>query len=264
MGIVTTHIVMANAFGIIAALALLVAAYFGYQNKAALLEQRSELDAEQHALDTNNKTFDEKKVELAGLEADTKEANEKTAELKEQLDAQLATNKQFETDIEDKKDAVTSKRAEVEEGNEKLAQFGDLDDLKDNLTKLGSDIATLEGELLLRSNEIETRRATSSALQTESAALDNVLKSYAAKKSLAGINSTISRVVTDLGFVLLTGGDNAGIVRDSVLEVKREGETIGKLKVTATEPNSAAASLIPDSFVDGTTARVGDKVVAAQ
>ena len=264
MGIVTTHIVMANAFGIIAALALLVAAYFGYQNKAALLEQRSELDAEQRALDTNNETFDEKKVELAGLEADTKEANEKTAELKEQLDAQLATNKQFETDIEDKKDAVTSKRAEVEEGNEKLAQFGDLDDLKDNLTKLGADIATLEGELLLRSNEIETRRTKSSALQTESAALDNVLKSYAAKKSLTGINSTNSRVVTDLGFVLLTGGDNAGIVRDSVLEVRRGGEIIGKLKVTATEPNSAAASLIPDSFVDGTTARVGDKVVAAQ
>lgn len=77
------------------------------------------------------------------------------------------------------------------------------------------------------------------------------------------MNARVSRVVTDLGFVILSGGDNAGIVRDSVLNVQRDGETIGKLKVTATEPSAASASIIPDSFGGDARVRVGDKVVAS-
>jgi hypothetical protein len=47
------------------------------------------------------------------------------------------------------------------------------------------------------------------------------------------------------------------------LDVQRGGATIGKVKVTATEPSAASASIIPDSFEDGMRIRVGDRVVAA-
>lgn len=254
---------MANAFGIIAALLLAGAAFFGYKNKLALADQRSQKDSEQRTLNINNQTFKERSEELDELQAATKAANEENAELTEKRDAQLATNQTLQTDIDDKKSAVETKKAQVEEGQEKLSQFGNLDELEDKLKKLGVDLATVNGELLLRDNEIQSRTALSNSLKMENSALEDVLKRYATKRSMANLNASVSRVVTDLGFVILSGGDNAGIIRDSILEVQRDGATIGKLKVTATEPSSAAASMIPDSFQDGMRVRVGDRVVAA-
>ena len=254
---------MANAFGIIAALLLAAAAFFGYKNKIALADQRQVRDVEQSRLTTNNRTFKERTEELETLQTATKDANEENADLTEKRDTQLATNKALQTDIDDKKGSVESKKAEVDEGREKLSQFGNLDELEATLEKLGVDLATVNGELLLRDNEISSRSNLSDALQTENSALEEVLKRYATKRSMPNLNARVSRVVSDLGFVILSGGDNAGIIRDSILEVQRDGATIGKLKVTATEPSSAAASMIPDSFTDGNRVRVGDKVVAS-
>ena len=252
---------MANAFGIITALVLAAAAFFGFKNKAALADQSETLASEVRKLELNKKTFDERKEELSGLEEDTQSANEENADLTEKLEAQLAKNKALDADIADKKSAVESKKAAVDSGQEKLAKFGNLDELKGKLEKLGTDLATLKGELLLKDNEIATRESLNASISTENSAMEDVLSRYTRKESLPGLNSSVSRVVSDLGFVILTGGDNAGIIRDSVLDVRRGGSTIGKVKVTATEPSTAAASIIPDSFQDGTRIRVGDKVV---
>lgn len=254
---------MANAFGIITALVLAATAFFALKNKSALEDQKAVLASEERKLELNNKTFDERKEELSELQSETQAANDENAELTEKLEAQLKTNKTLEDEIEDKKGAAESKKSQVEEGKEKLARFGDLDDLKRNLEKLKTDLATLKGELLLKDTEIKTRTALSDSLNTENSALEDVLSRYAKKQSSPNLNASVSRVVSDLGFVILSGGDNAGIVRDSILSVQRGGATIGKLKVTGTEPSSAAASIIPDSFEDGMRVRVGDKVVAS-
>lgn len=254
---------MANAFGIITALVLAAAAFFGFKNKTALAHQVSLKESEERKLELNNNTFEERKVELAKLEDETKSANEKNGEVSEQLESQLATNKTLQTEIDDKKSVVDSKKAEVESGKEKLAKFGNLDELKFDLEQLGTDLATLNGELLLKDTEIQTRTVLRDTITTENSVIEDVLARYAKKQSLPNLNASVSRVVTDLGFVILTGGDNAGIIRDSILDVQRGGATIGKLKVTATEPSTASASIVPDSFQDGARVRVGDKVVAS-
>lgn len=254
---------MANAFGIIAALVLAAAAFFGFKNKAALADQRGLLSSEEQKLEINTKDFEKKKETLVGLQDDTKAANEENVTLTEQLEAQLATNKALQSDIDDKTSAAESKKAKVEEEREKLARFGNLEDLERKLNKLSTDLATLKGELLLKNTEIQTRTALTNSLGTENEAVASILKKYAEKQSLDTLNARVSRVVTDLGFVILSGGDNAGVVRDSILDVKRDGEVIGKLKVTGTETSTAAANIIPDSFKDGMTVRVGDTVVAS-
>ena len=252
---------MANAFGIITALVLAAAAFFGFKNKAALADQQAALASEDRKLVLNEQTFEERKEELITLEEDTKVATEENAKLTEELEAQLAKNKSLQSDIDDKKSSVESKKAEVESGQEKLAKFGNLDDLKRNLEQLSTDLATLKGELLLRDNEITTRENLNNAISTENSAMEDVLSRYTRKESIPGLNASVSRVVSDLGFVILSGGDNAGIIRDSILDVRRGGFTIGKVKVTGTEPSTAAASIIPDSFKNGNRVRVGDKVV---
>lgn len=253
---------MANIFGILSALVLAAAAFFGFANKKALTDQQQILDRESRNLATNEKTFEEAKEEYNGLEADIKEATEKTAELAEKLEAQLATNKGLESEIDDKRSAEASKKRAVAEGNEKLAPLGSLGDLKRNLQDLGARLAAVNGDLLQKNAEIDTRQNAISRLNAENENLSSVLKQYSSKESNPALNTRISRVVTDLGFVILASGDNAGIIRDSTLEVRRDGETIGKLLVTGTEPSTAAANIIPDSFAEGVRPRVGDSVVA--
>ena len=254
---------MANAFGIIAALFLAAAAYFGFQNKHALADQRALRDREQNDLDDNNEVFAQRVEEVNALVEATTVANNEQADFAEKLKAQLATNTGLQSDIDDKKSVVESKQQEVDAGNEELARIGNPEDLKRDLEQLRLDLATLEGELLLRDTEIKTRENLIRTLGVENSALEDVLKRYATQRSLANLNARVSKVVGELGFVILSGGDNAGIIRGSILEVQRGGETIGKLEVTATETTSAAASMIPDSFTDGSRVRVGDKVVAS-
>ena len=74
----------------------------------------------------------------------------------------------------------------------------------------------------------------------------------------------IRSVYATLGFVILAGGDNLGIVKNSTLEVVRDNEVIARLKVTTVEAKSAAADIIPDSVVDGESVQVSDTVRAAQ
>jgi len=47
------------------------------------------------------------------------------------------------------------------------------------------------------------------------------------------------------GFVTLAGGDSVGIVKDSTLDVIRNGEKVGEVVVTAVEANTAGASIVP-------------------
>lgn len=253
---------MANIFGILSALVLAAAAFFGFANKKALVDQQQILDTETRNLATNEKTFEEAKEEFNGLQGDIKEANEKTAVLSEKLEAQLTTNKELASDIEDKKSSEASKRKAVAEGNEKLAPVGSLVDLKRNLQDLGARLAAVNGDLLQKNAEIDTRQSAISRLNSENESLSGVLKQYSSKESNPALNTRISRVVSDLGFVILASGDNAGVIRDSTLEVRRDGLVIGKLLVTGTEPSTAAANIIPDSFADGVRPRVGDSVGA--
>lgn len=254
---------MANVFGILAALVLAAAAYFGMVNKKALIDQESVRASEEMRLDQNNETFKDLTSKFNGLEEDTKVATEENVALTEKLEAQLATNKSLDVEISDKRDAAETKKTRVTEGKEKLVKFGNLDDLKRNLEQLRTDLATLNGELLLKDNEINSRTDLNKSLNTENENLSMVLGNYAKKQSSPNLRASVTRVVSDLGFVIISGGDNAGIVRDSILEVQRGGETIGKLEVSGTEPSTAAASIIPDSFQEGMRVRVGDTVVAA-
>lgn len=254
---------MANVFGILAALVLAAAAFFGFTNKKALEEQQSVLSIETEKNEQNEETYAELIDEQNELESSIAATNEENTELTAKLEEQLATNKALDSDLSDKKEAAESKKAQVSEGKEKLAQFGNLEDLKRNLTELGASLATLDSELLQKNAEISSRESVVKSLSTENQNLSAVLSNYATKKSNPNLRASVTRVINNLGFVIVSGGDNAGIIRDSTLEVQRNGQVIGKLEVTATETSTASASIIPDSLSEGTTIRVGDTVVAS-
>ena len=76
------------------------------------------------------------------------------------------------------------------------------------------------------------------------------------------LRTRVRSVYEGLGFVTLAGGWDLGIVKNSSLDVERDGEVIGKLIVTTVEASTAAADIVPDSVASGDAVRPGDQVVA--
>ena len=76
------------------------------------------------------------------------------------------------------------------------------------------------------------------------------------------MKTSITAIYKSLGFVTLGGGDKQGVVNGSTLDVIRNGEVVGKLKVTAVEAGRSAASIVLDSVTADTSLRTGDTVVA--
>lgn len=66
------------------------------------------------------------------------------------------------------------------------------------------------------------------------------------------------------GFAVLNLGDKHGTRRNDTFILARDGRAVGRLKVTAVEPNRSIADIVPGSLARGDTVRLGDDVVAWQ
>lgn len=53
-----------------------------------------------------------------------------------------------------------------------------------------------------------------------------------------------------LGFVTLTQGDDLGLKEGEILEVVRDGRTLGNLKVTSVAARAASADVLPNSRIE--------------
>lgn len=254
---------MANSFGIGAAVLLAIAGFFMLKNKAAVESQGEDLVREEGRLERQEREYTDLVETLETTEAETEEATAANTELTAQLEEKQRAVKAVESEIADLKDVRDQKKARVEEGNENLAKFGNLRDLQRKLEQLRVDLATLEGEQLRLQAAVDSGSARKQTLDMETSELSSALKKYAEKKSNPALKTRVSRVVPEYGFVVLGGGDNLGIIRDSFLSVVRGGDVIGKLQVTGTESSTAVASIVPDSLQDGMQVRTGDLVVAA-
>ena len=90
----------------------------------------------------------------------------------------------------------------------------------------------------------------------------NLIQLNTTGKSYPTLNTRISSIYRNWGFVILAAGDQQGVITGSTLDVVRGGEVVGKLKVTAVEAGRAAADIVLDSVAEGSSLRVGDKVTA--
>ena len=147
---------------------------------------------------------------------------------------------------------------------EALQKVGDPSEIIAKLKRTREQLA----ELSLAIDEGTAKRAALEAEKQNTegsiAGLKSRIDLRVSGKSAPGLRTTVRSVYRGLGFVTLAGGDNKGIVKDSRLDVLRDGELVGQLQVTTVEATSAAADIVPDSVAPGGSIVEGDIVVAEQ
>lgn len=179
-----------------------------------------------------------------------------------QLTSQVA---QLEKSVETKKaelQALRDSLAEVEAAF--AAQSVPITGIPDYLKQLEEEKEALIAESEELAAVVE---ATVAKLDTSNGLLNDYKKREVERSrnlSQNGISSLITAVNSDWGFVVIQPHPGAVITADSNLIVVRGGQHLGRLKISAIEPNRVIADVDYDSLVAGASVRAGDRVVLAK
>lgn len=251
-----------NILGIFAALFLGVAAYFAWINKGeyeAQIDRRLDEEAGLKAAeDLLARTTGEREDAQANLD----EWKAKFAEAEELLEEQLNKVAELQTEVEETEESIAEVKEEIKEKEEVLASVGDPDELIANVKEYKASIA--EHEIAIAAEEAKKAGLESDIknLVANIKATRDYIGLYSKQQSSPTLNTTIANIHPGFGYVTINGGDAAGVIKGSTLQVVRGNETIAKILVSSVEANIAAGDVIPGTLLPDTRVLPGDKVIA--
>ncbi len=255
---------MANVFGILTTIVLLIAGFVAFKNKGAYESAISNAATQRENLVASQARFKAAQDGLAATIAERTEVDAEIVNLTADEGAQKQSNEDMKTDIETKTAEIAENKEKLDEVRENTANVGDLKELASTMSATKAEIEELSQEIT--STEAKLANLTEQGTQSE-AQVDKMKKRFEAMnsgQSLPTLNTRIRSIYPTWGFVTLATGNTGGVVANSTLDVVRDGSVVAKLLVTAVETNSASASIVPDSLAQETTLMVGDRVIASQ
>lgn len=229
--------------------------------------------------------FEEKKVKVADLAVQMDTLEKRLADIA-RTEMEIAQLEQSIQMLNDEQETLETEKidldAKVVEAKSNLkAQEADLVAAEEKLTRakaLIADIAEidiLQKEMLqirtqIEETEIELTQVegATAAAQVERDRLEKVANEAEAlrKDQQAGIirgpfQSRVKKAYNKLGFVVVAGGSDQGVVNRAQLDVYRRGQPICRLIVTSLFGNECAADIVPGSLAPGQSVQVGDTVM---
>lgn len=215
-------------------------------NEAALEDKMTEAD----------EALEQTKEQLAAAKVKTEEDKNTMTSLEEEVAS-------LRTDLEAKDEEKAQVESALSEMNEKIAVVGKIDELKEIITQLQAEkraaedkVGNLKSQLAGAISEKDSTDSALERLKTEE--LDK-----ASGRMRGDFTSRVSTVDSSWRYITLNDGDNQGVVKDAILEVVRDGDVVGRVKVSNVEPARAAADVVPGSFVEGTNISLGDSLRVA-
>ncbi|MEO5916704.1 MAG: hypothetical protein ABIS50_20925 [Luteolibacter sp.] len=149
---------------------------------------------------------------------------------------------------------------------ESLAGLGDgvnLDNLADKIHEIEQDRDAKQKKL----DELETFVGSAEkGLATSRSELDRLGKRMidrSSRISRNGMQSVVTAVNQDWGFVVIGAGSNSGFTPQTSLLVERDGRKIGRVRPSSIEPTQTIAEIDFDSIASGVRIQPGDRVILA-
>lgn len=252
---------MANIFGSLTLVALLITAFLASKNKTSFENELEMVQREGLKLSASQDRLANSQEKLNGINDEIPQVDARHAELVQQETEQLAKNEELTASITSKTSAIETNAERISEIREKASAFGEINQLAQKMRDLGGELTDLTQSI--ESNEAQLANLTSQITRLEgtNTTEKSILDGYSRGESRPGLRTSIRTVYPTWGFVTLNAGAAAGIAGNSTLNVVRGGDVVAKLLVTSVESGSASASIIPDSLSDDATLMVGDAVV---
>lgn len=264
---------MKAIFYVLALLVTGAAAYFSYENfskfekekatkeaaiaknktiSASADKQQVALDEEKVKLDTASKDKADAEASIENLVAKEKTLRRDLGELEGVLEEQKTKFAQLE-----------ATRAQLEETLKEAGEDVTLDNLPDKIAAMEADklaktkkLGELETLVEAAKRAVETNQGEIGRLADRSASRDKRIRGNA-------MESVVSAVNDDWGFVVIGAGSNTGFTPQTKLLVKRDGRLIAEVKPSSIEASQTIAEIDPDTVAPGARIQPGDRVILA-
>jgi hypothetical protein len=253
---------MANVFAILTAIVLAAAAFIASKNKTKYEEEISARKTEESRLAKSEARLKDLESQFDDTSNERKSTEDTNNALTETEGAQKKKNTAIEEELSTKEAQAEANAKKITDIQEALKEVGDIEQLVESLKATSQELAQL-------TDDIAANEASLADLTAEKGRTEGVIGTYRAKdgnyssKRSFFSGTRIASIFPAYGFVTLPIGNSAGVVSGSPLNVIRDGEVVGKLRVSSVEAGRAAAAIVPDSLAEGTTLMVGDRVVPA-
>lgn len=258
---------MAKYLLIISAVLIAATAYLGFATKQKidllqgdLSKTKSTLAQTQADLKKTKDTLKKTEEELIAAKATIDEKEKDIAAKKVEIDKLSSDLKTAQTDLEEKTKSLAELKAQLDEVL-KGTGGDDPKKLTEAVEKLKSDLAKKETELAEQKQISASLTENLTAEKTKTQSAETQVRGYKENIVRIGLSGTILAYNPGWNFVVISIGDKQGLKAGKEMVVKRGGQMIGKVKVTAVEPGSSIADVIPGSIAKGSSVQPGDAVV---
>ena len=249
----------------VSALLIAASAFFGFSAKSKIAGLRGDLQARATELsrakaeltkaETARKTAEEQMaVATTKAEAAEKEAADGKGELTKAQTAASEAQAQ-----------ITAKNEEITKLNQQLAQAGTNPGAPaagaEEMTQLQTQLKEAQTKLAESEEIIRTQKARADEAESRAKVLQDKENTRQGKMLAKGLEGQILAVNQSWSFVVLGIGDRQGVVPNAEMVIVRDGQAIGKVRVSSVEPSTAVADIIPGSLARGVRVQPGDRVI---
>lgn len=255
---------MWNKLTIFAAVLLLAAGAFAYNNYTGLEAEQAEKTSRTDTLDNLLASVKQQEDKLALARQTAKDLEAECNSLTDQHTEMVAKNQELETQITEKEQALETITTQLADIESKSKDMNNVAQLVAEIERTEQDNTRLAGEVSAAEAKRDALVARSEQIDKSVADLNKLEDEQRARISPASLRTSIRNVFNDWGFVVLSGGADQGIVLGSRLAVMRGDTKVAELLVNNVESAKASADIVPASKAEGVTLSPGDVVVAVR
>ncbi|MFC7336391.1 hypothetical protein ACFQY0_04310 [Haloferula chungangensis] len=254
---------------VIALLAIGGAAFFSNSNKEKMAEQQQTRLKLIQDNKTVSATADKTQKELNTESDNLKTAQSEKAEVEQNIDKLKSDETTLQRELADLEGTLEEQAQDLAEVQKVLQELEDLDipggvdgidqavaDLEDQKKVLIQDIGELE-------TTIEGAEKAVAKNREEIARLARRKSERNARFARNAMESVITAVDQDWGFVVIGAGKNTGFTPQTRLIVKREGRSIAEVKPSSIEATQTIGEIDWDTVAPGVRIQPGDRVILA-
>jgi SMC interacting uncharacterized protein involved in chromosome segregation len=259
---------MARVLTIFSIIIGLATAFLGWKTREQALTLQSNLDsaksAQRMAEDGRKKAEkerDDTKTKLEETEGTLKRAQDDLTNARGELQNAKADYEKAKAELDSANQTIASIQKQLEELEKLGINPGKIEELGQKLKQLTDDRARLEIAVKEAEQIADSMRQRADEAQAQVAAKEQTIQTYRGPIVRQGLTGKVLAYNPGWNFVVLNIGDKQGLRNGVQMVVTRDGQMIGRVRVTTVEPSTAIADVLPESLAKGQSVRPGDSVI---
>ena len=252
---------MARIFLAISILLTLLSGVLSIQTRGKVKGIREDLSTARTTVTTVSAERDKARTTAKAAEEKATDAVAKKEQAETQLTAAKSEAEKATKDLTETKTALEDKAKALAEAKDALAKATTAQPAPTPNPETETKLKEMQVALQEKDAVTKKLEENAKAAQAEAKVLKDEKEAREKQIMKPGLEGTVLAVNSNWNFVVLSMGDHQGVLPNSTMIVKRGGSMVAKVRVTAVEPITSIADIVPGSLHKGNSVQPGDVVI---